>query len=82
MLHISNFCIRGHGLFKDIKGGLLFREGTNCLFRESKESLEMKIEKINPGGVFLIFLVLLQPLELSAAQNGNRIIWNPDATVL
>jgi len=33
----------------------------------------MKFERINPGGVFLIFLVLLQTLELSAGPSGNRI---------
>jgi len=34
----------------------------------------MKIEKINSGGVLLIFLVLLQSLESSAGPSGNRII--------
>ena len=41
----------------------------------------MKIEKINPAGVFLISLVLLQTLELSAGQIVNRIM-NHDAKVL
>jgi len=38
----------------------------------------MKIDKINPAGVFLISLVLLQTLELSAGQIVNRIV-NHDA---
>merc|ERR1712212_229427 len=45
------------------------RELTVC----SKKSFDMKIGKINPGGVLLIFLVLLQTLELSAEPSGNRV---------
>jgi len=39
----------------------------------------MKIEKIKAGGFFLILLVMLQTLELSAGPSGNRIINGPDA---
>jgi len=39
----------------------------------------MQIEKIKTGGFFLILLVLLQTLELSAGLSGNRIINGPDA---
>jgi len=39
----------------------------------------MKFEKLKAGGFFLILLVLLETLELSAGQSGNRIINGPDA---
>merc|ERR1712002_1212345 len=45
--------------------------------QNSKESKDMKKEKNNPGGVFLILLVLLQTLQLSAGSDyGIDYIYN------